>query len=241
MPGRHLLCLASLLAITLATPVLHAGMPSPLPEMEETQQLGDSAMLRIETISFFVAGLLLCAATVRFLWNLLQRDFPKLPRLTFAKALAGVLLWGLLFVIVLTMISGARELMTPGAWKKQGFTYRLADQPEAGQPPGSLTARREALERLRSALWKFADENQGRLPSKEELAAFPGATLEVPESGGMKFIYVPGLVRDGQHALLAFEPELDVKERLALRPNGDVVLLSSVEIRSALAQREPVP
>jgi hypothetical protein len=66
------------------------------------------------------------AAIVRFLWNLLQRDFPKLPRLSFHKAIAGVLLWGLLFVIVLAMISGARELMTPGTWMKDGGTYRLA-------------------------------------------------------------------------------------------------------------------
>ncbi|MEX2173364.1 MAG: hypothetical protein WD872_03320 [Pirellulaceae bacterium] len=44
-----------------------------------------------------------------------------------------VALWGLLFVIVLTMISGARELMTPGAWEKQGLTYKLRteDQPAA--------------------------------------------------------------------------------------------------------------
>jgi hypothetical protein len=33
------------------------------------------------------------------------------------------------------MISGARELMTPGAWEKQGVTYRLADQAEAKAPP----------------------------------------------------------------------------------------------------------
>jgi hypothetical protein len=55
------------------------------------------------------------------LWNSLQRDFPRLPRLSFSRALAGVVLWGLLFIIVLTMISGARELMTPGAWQRQGF------------------------------------------------------------------------------------------------------------------------
>ncbi len=29
----------------------------------------------------------------------------------------------MLCVVVLTMISGARELMTPGAWQKDGFTY----------------------------------------------------------------------------------------------------------------------
>lgn len=39
-----------------------------------------------------------------------------------------VVLWGLLFIVVLAMISGARELMTPGAWEKQGATYRLAGE-----------------------------------------------------------------------------------------------------------------
>jgi hypothetical protein len=35
-----------------------------------------------------------------------------------------------LFLLVLTMISGARELMTPGAWEKKGFTYQLVrDRP----------------------------------------------------------------------------------------------------------------
>jgi hypothetical protein len=47
---------------------------------------------------------------------------------SFGRAVAGVFLWGLLFIIVLTMISGARELMTPGAWEKQGVTYRLTNQ-----------------------------------------------------------------------------------------------------------------
>ena len=40
----------------------------------------------------------------------------------------GCVVWGSLFVLVLTMISGARELMTPGAWKKDGITYVLEDE-----------------------------------------------------------------------------------------------------------------
>ena len=60
-------------------------------------------------------------------------DFTRLPRLSYSKALAMVVLWGLLFVVVLTMISGARELMTPGAWKKNGITYSVVDDPAARQ------------------------------------------------------------------------------------------------------------
>jgi hypothetical protein len=90
--------------------VARAGMPS--------VNLADVARMRVQTISFFLAGLLLSSWVVQLLWNYLRRDFTALPRLTYGKALGVVVLWGLLFVLVLTMISGARELMTPGAWEK---------------------------------------------------------------------------------------------------------------------------
>jgi hypothetical protein len=91
--------------------------------------LTDVAKLRVEVISFFLMGMLLSAAVVMLVWNGLARDFAWLPRLNFARACGVVVLWGLLFVVVLTMISGARELMTPGAWEKQGVTYKLRDTP----------------------------------------------------------------------------------------------------------------
>ncbi len=52
------------------------------------------------------------------------------------------------------MISGAQELMTPGAWKKQGFTYKLAEHVPAIDPAGERREmmRRHALDRLRAAL-----------------------------------------------------------------------------------------
>ena len=43
--------------------------------------------LRYEAISFFLVVLLLSALVVRWLWNRLALDFPKLPRMTFGKAL----------------------------------------------------------------------------------------------------------------------------------------------------------
>ena len=94
-----------------------AGMPAPLPSPDDIVRvfhLNDSVDQRLQAISFFVVGLLTCAAIVRSLWNYIARDWASLPRLSFGKALAGIILWGLLFFLVLTMISGARELMTPG-------------------------------------------------------------------------------------------------------------------------------
>lgn len=95
-----------------------AGMPSPI-------TLTEIGRMRVEAISFFLAVLLVSGFLIRLIWNNLRKSFTRLPYLSYGKALGLVILWGLLFLIVLTMISGARELMTPGAWEKQGATYRL--------------------------------------------------------------------------------------------------------------------
>ena len=87
--------------------------------------LTDVARMRVETISFFLLVLLITSGCIQLLWNGLRPSFQRLPRLTYGKALALTVLWGLLFVVVLAMVSGARELMTPGAWDRSGATYRL--------------------------------------------------------------------------------------------------------------------
>jgi len=97
-----------------------AGMPSLV--------LSDAANLRLSGISFFVALLLLTALGFKYLWNYLRRDFSRMPYLSYAKSLAFTLLLGLLFNIILLMIAGTRELMTPGAWEKSGVTYKLRDR-----------------------------------------------------------------------------------------------------------------
>lgn len=114
--------------------VLHgavfAGMPDVLPEDLETYlRLNEEPHQRLQSISFFLLGIGIATVGVMALWNVLARDFRILPKLTFAKAFSLVVLWGLLFVIVLAMISGARELMTPGAWRKSGATYTLEEKP----------------------------------------------------------------------------------------------------------------
>ena len=98
-----------------------AGMPS--------IRLTDVARLRLEAISFFLLVFVLAVVGVWGLWKVVRRDFPSLPRLSFVGALGVVTLWGLLFVLVLTMISGARELMTPRAWEQRGYTYQIAEPP----------------------------------------------------------------------------------------------------------------
>jgi len=97
-----------------------AGMPSLV--------LSDAANLRLSGISFFLALVLLTALGFKLLWNYLRRDFARMPYLSYGKSLAFVVLLGLLFNIILLMIAGTRELMTPGAWEKSGITYKLRDK-----------------------------------------------------------------------------------------------------------------
>jgi hypothetical protein len=119
LPTRILVLLAT---VTLLTQAAYAGMPSPI-------TLRDMARMRIEAISFFLLVLLVSAKLIQWVWNGMRSNPSRVPRLTYPRSLGLVALWGLLFIVVLAMISGARELMTPGAWQKQGATYRL-------KPPG---------------------------------------------------------------------------------------------------------
>lgn len=113
----------ALLSLLLLPSVAQAGMPMP-------PMLTDIAKLRVDAISFFLLVFLASAGIIQLIWNrVLRTAFLRLPRLSYPKAVGLVALWGLLFVIVLTMISGARELMTPGAWERSGAIYRLKEVP----------------------------------------------------------------------------------------------------------------
>lgn len=227
----HIIACGLLLAFPLS---VVAGMPAPLPtNPERVTRLGDSPIARLQAISFFLLVFLLSAATFRAVWNYLQRDFPTLPRLSYGRAVAGVFLWGVLFVLVLTMISGARELMTPGAWRKQGATYKLADGPAPPvQTESDLTTRRLHLERLRTALWQFAATHAGRFPTPDEMGAIPGELWEVPQAAGLRFLYVAGRSAGYLPDVLVYEPELDSDRRLVLRVNGDIVEMCSTDLRA---------
>ena len=157
---RHLVRVAAVAVTWLlaAVPTAQAGMPS--------FKVNDLAQLRVESLSFFLVVFLLSTWLIQLIWNRLRFDFPRLPRLTYVKALGLVTLWGVLFVLVLTMISGARELLTPGAWDKVGHTYRLAEEkgtanasalPAQPPPPQLVEAvtareRRQKLDNLRADL-----------------------------------------------------------------------------------------
>lgn len=212
----------------------YAGMPSVL--------LHDVARMRIQTISFFLLVLLLSTWGIQNLWNKLSLDFPKLPRLTYSKALAAVCLWGLLFVIVLTMISGARELMTPGAWEKQGATYQLkesAEQPAAAEQ-ALLGIREATLQKLSVELLRFAATHDGRYPTEEETSEIDDSVWQLPQRSGARYLYKPGLMIGDGKKILAVELDVYDDEQFVLLDNGDVRQMTGDAIQAAL-KREVSP
>ncbi|MFZ5833459.1 MAG: hypothetical protein ACOY3P_25515 [Planctomycetota bacterium] len=217
-------------------------------------QIADWAMVRFETIGLAIFVILLANAFVRWMWSILAKDFERLPRLTYFRSLAGVLLVGLALIVVLTMIAGSRELLTPGAWEKSGLVYKVAGSPTAGpaadadarysaEPPAvasiisaeatalvtEQTRRRGNMEVLRFALWQYATAHEGALPAAD---AVPAQLWEVPGTVGLRFIYRPGLSTTGPRRLVACEPEVDGIARFALYSDGEIVWTTSAVIRT---------
>ena len=122
---RYIVLAAGLLFLSAAPAV--AGMPTPLPA-DVLEAIERSELLRtqwMKAISFFSVVLLVSPLAVRGLWNSMAKEFPRMPRITYLKSLALITIWGLLFLVVLTMIAAAREMMTPGVWQRQGLLYKL--------------------------------------------------------------------------------------------------------------------
>jgi hypothetical protein len=186
--------------------------------------LSEFAALRMQAISFFLMGLLLSALVIKWVWNGLQRDFPRLPRLSYARACGVVVLWGLLFVVVLTMISGARELMTPGAWIKSGITYRLpsAESPSTEPDDELLAARRARLMALGGMLQRYAVAHGGQFPAHDDVPEIPGHFWELPDPSGLRYIYVSGRRLSDSSIPLVHEPAVYADDPLVLLTDGTV-------------------
>lgn len=210
-----------------------AGMPSASIDLTEIAQL------RLQSISFFLLLFLLSAWGLKKLWNMLARDFPKLPVITYKAALAGTFLWGLMFLFVLTMISGARELLTPGAWEKDGRTYRLTDSESEQETQAAAEAllkeRRSKLAELRSALFMHVATHDGNYPANVEDASFADEFWLQPGEMNVKYGYVPGEKKSDQVRPLAFEQAVYRDEQqLILFTDGAIKQISLAEARETL-------
>jgi hypothetical protein len=221
--------LASLVVLADAVPAF-AGMPS--------FSFTDAASMRLQSISFFLLVFLITSLLIRWIWNSLRSDYPRLPRLSYPKALGLVGLWGLLFLLVLTMISGARELMTPGAWKKDGLTYTLEEKKQSVTESGLIepteAVRREKLHRLFAALVAFAFQHEGHYPQASD-PVIPADLWETPHASGMRYIYQTSHTTKDRDRILACEPELFDDGRLVLLTSGEVKRMSSADIALLLS------
>lgn len=237
-----------------ATNPAMAGMPAILPSGLTAEEAPEASVpfdadeasraqsTRILPALLFLAlGWLVSAGGVQRLWNSLCTSVTVLPRIGYARALLLVLAWAALLVVVLGMISSARELLTPGAWKKQGWTYRLSnDSAQAEVPPQAedgQARRRRALEELRIELLFYAAGHNGQFPDAETTLVNHDS-WRIPGWGNTRYIYVPGRNVNMTARLLAYEPELDDDERFVLLTNGIVRTMRTVEIERLLAEKE---
>lgn len=208
---------------------LFAGMPS--------VGLTDVAQMRLEVISFFLLLFVLSALAFRRVWNGLAKDFPRLPHMSFARSLGVMAVWGALFLFVLTMISGARELMTPGAWKKDGVTYKLAEEPkkeEMNSEEPTLTQRKNKLEGLYKELLVYSVRNDGRFPANRDSAGVPEDAWTTAHASRVRYQYFAGQTLNASPtALVAVEPDLFGDVRLGLFTDGKIRAVSTAEITAA--------
>ena len=195
--------------------------------------LTKSAAARLDVVSFFIVIFLLCTWLTKWAWNVLAASFPAIPRIGFKQALALMLVSSLFLYVVLTMISGARELMTPGAWVKSGTTYQIAT-PERDPKPWLETARQGALERLRDALWSFAKTHEGKLPPHREGEHIDRTLWAGVHPQGEPYAYFPDAKPGDGNGIVAYEPEAYGPSRFVLTSNGVVSKVSAADLQLKL-------
>lgn len=201
----------SLFLFLIGTSVAQAGMTSIV--------LSDLAEARIEVISFFIVIYLLLTLVVKFLWNRLAKGIPAIPVINFSKALCLMLVSGLFMYVILTMISGARELMTPGAWEKQGITYKLNN---------SEDARRKKIASLKELLWEHAADHDGKYPNDRLDPAINPNAWKVQDKSGFYTFYPPGTGGE----LLVAEPKSMGKKRYVILKSGEINKWSDRSIKN---------
>lgn len=200
-------------------PAANAGMT--------VYDLNDVVRLRVEDVSFFTVLLLVSGLGIRLVWNHLAKGLTFLPRLSYSRALCLTGLLSLFMLLVLSMISGARELLTPGVWRRQGSAYYVND-------PASELMRRQSLEALRTSLNAYARDHGGRFPQHDFVPEIPEKIWQSPDRQGTRYLYVGGGSTSEGDRLIACEPVHFGEARLALMANGEIRMMKTAEIRQAL-------
>lgn len=202
---------------------LLAGMPSPVLVFTE---LGKR---RAEELSFFVFTFLVCGFLVKLLWNYVVAGVAWAPQLTYAKALGALSLWGLVMVVVLSLVSGARELMTPAAWEPNGATHRLAKQKDESPATSQQSERKTRIEKVRFALWDFAAKHQGELPTIEQWNELPAETRACEPSETILYRYEPGATIGSETKVIVFEPRW-YDDQYLLYGDGSIAVQTTISM-----------
>jgi hypothetical protein len=193
--------------------------------------LTDIARARLDALSFFLFTYFVISWVVKLIWNKLGKSFPSLPHLKYREALGVVFVTGLLFYVVLTMISGARELLTPGAWEKQGSGYRLRGEEVTGL---SKYERREAMVALKNAIWEFAKKSGGKAPSGPFSGEIDAALWSFGD-GGM-YALVPNVKPGTGRKMLVYEPSMAGGRRFVLLADGSIEDRAEGDLKRELDQ-----
>ncbi|RYD33090.1 MAG: hypothetical protein EOP87_11640 [Verrucomicrobiaceae bacterium] len=178
--------------------------------------LTDIARMRLDALSFFLFLYFLITWLVKLAWNQLASAFTGMPRLNYRRALGLVFVTGLLFYVVLTMISGARELLTPGAWEKQGVGYRQREQ------QGDLTkeARHKNLRTLQEIIWNYARSHEGNAPPSPLVPDMNPDDWLYPDGG--LYCLMPGVKPGGGRQIIVYEPSAAGSRRFVLLADGTI-------------------
>lgn len=204
-----------LLITLVAQSESQAGMPS--------FTLRDIYRLRFQELSFFIFLLFACAFLFKLTWNYAVKGFNAIPRINYWRALSLSFLFGMAMLLVLTMISGIREVLTPEAWRKQGTTYRLNDPPQE-------TARRRSIEQLRAALFEYARAHEGKFPPHDFVPEIPEKMWESPDDNGTRYIYHGAWSTNDLRTLIAIEPPIFGATRFALSGSGAIVTVTAEQV-----------
>lgn len=210
--GRPATCILATLALA---PTAHAGMT--------VYGLRDIHRMRFEEISFFLALLVGCAFVLKLLWNHAGKGYPAVPRLKFLQAFCLALLLGCSMLLILAMISGIREVLTPEAWRHQGTSYRL-------NSPAQEPARRRGLEQLREVLFDYARTHGGKFPAHDYVPEIAGKLWESPDQLGSHYVYSGGLTTNDLDASLAIEPPGFGDRRFVLKVSGQIEATTKSEV-----------
>ena len=176
----------------------------------------DMARTRLDALSFFLALYFLIALLVKLAWNQLATAFSSMPRLDYRRALGLVFVTGLLFYVVLTMISGARELLTPGAWEKQGMGYR----PRENAAELTKEDRHKNLRKLQEAIWANARGHDGNAPPSPLVSEMNPDQWLYPDGG--LYCLMPGVKPGVGRKILVYEPSAAGSRRFVLLADGSI-------------------